>query len=275
MEIEKNYRINSIINHINFLQMMKQIEIKDLNKIMTKINHVKNKLEMDEYIPDIFKNKIESINRYTKCIDEEKEIYISVMEIKFQSNCSIYAQYRYREYHSDGQLYYEKEYYSDNDSDSDSDNNNDSDSDNDNDNDSDNDSDSDSDSDNNNDSDSDSNNDIKFDPCTNLNEETETRSVIVQMGEKNFNIFFHNKSKSMDKNVLKILNALSIKKNNYNQNMLAVLINNIICEVINYECDHMYIINNDIKKYNNEKHDKKYLKISDKNKIRFIFVSNK
>ncbi len=57
--------------------------------------------------------------------------------------------------------------------------------------------------------------------------------------------------------------------------MLAVLINNIICEVINYECDHMYIINNDIKKYNNEKHDKKYLKISEKNKIKFNFVSKK
>ncbi|AVG46817.1 hypothetical protein [Acanthamoeba polyphaga mimivirus] len=64
-------------------------------------------------------------------------------------------------------------------------------------------------------------------------------------------------------------------KNNYNQNMLAVLINNIICEIINYECDHMYIINNDIKKYNNKKHDKKYLKISEKNKIRFGFVSKK
>nr|QZX42600.2 hypothetical protein [Mimivirus sp.] len=180
MEIEKNYRINSIINHIKFLQMMKQIEIKDLNEMITKINHVKNKLEMDEYIPDIFKNKIESINRYTKCIDEEKEIYISVMEIKFQSNCSIYAQYGYREYHSDGQLYYEKEYYSDNDNDNDNDNDSDFDSDFDSDNDNDNDSDSDFDSD----FDSDNDNEIKFDPCTNLKEETETRSVILQIGEK-------------------------------------------------------------------------------------------
>nr|QZX43575.2 hypothetical protein [Mimivirus sp.] len=182
MEIEKNYRINSIINHIKFLQMMKQIEIKDLNKIITKIDHVKNKLEMNEYIPDIFKNKIDYINRYNKCIDEEKEIYISVMEIKFQSNCSIYAQYRYREYHSDGQLYYEKEYYSDNDNDSDSDNDNDSDNDSDNNSDSDNDNYSDNDFDNN--SDSNNDNEIKFDPCTNLNEETETRSVIIQIGEK-------------------------------------------------------------------------------------------
>ncbi|AVG46659.1 hypothetical protein [Acanthamoeba polyphaga mimivirus] len=223
--IDRNIRLETISKNLD------KISIEDLNQIKKdidkKIKSNKAMTELNEYIPDIFKNKIKYIETYSTRDNNPDWHYndgIEIsLEIYFESNCSLSADIEYITYYdSGGDLQYED--------------------------------------------------DEKNLSHSNLNPKTNTRAVILEIENKRHEIHFNENENTIDKASLKLLDALSIKKTNYNKNMLGILINNMIDQV---QPDiGAQIKNSTINKHNDKTQNNDFVMLGENTntKIKFKFI---
>ncbi|AUV58877.1 hypothetical protein [Bandra megavirus] len=221
--IDRNIRLETISKNLD------KISIEDLNQIKKdidkKIKSNEAMTELNEYIPDIFKNKIKCIETYSTRDNNPDWHYNDGIEINleiiFESNCSLLAEINYITYYdSGGDLQYED--------------------------------------------------DEKNLSCSNLNEKTNTRAVILEIEYERYEIKLNEDENTIDKKSLKLLDALSIKKTNYNKNMLAILITNMIDQV---QCDiGAQIKNSTINKYNDKTENNNFIKLGEISEIKYKFI---
>ncbi|AEQ32688.1 DUF5884 domain-containing protein [Megavirus chiliensis] len=221
--IDRNIRLETISKNLD------KISIEDLNQIKKdidkKIKLNKVMVELDEYIPDIFKNKIKCIDTYSTRDNNPDWHYNdgieTSLEIIFESNCSLSAEINYITYYdSGGDLQFED--------------------------------------------------DEKNLSCSNLNEKTNTRAVILEIENECHEIHYNEDENTIDKKSLKLLDALSIKKTDYNKNMLAILITNMIDQV---QPDiGAQIKNSTINKYNDKTHNNDFIMLGENAKIKYKFI---
>ncbi|AZL89597.1 hypothetical protein QKC54_gp0919 [Megavirus baoshan] len=108
--------------------------------------------------------------------------------------------------------------------------------------------------------------------CSNLNEKTNTRAVILQIENERYEIKLNEDENTIDKKALKLLDALSIKKTNYNKNMLAILITNMINEI---QPDKGAIFENSIiNKYNDKTQNNDFIMLERDEKIKYKFINS-
>ncbi|BCS82667.1 hypothetical protein QLL95_gp0178 [Cotonvirus japonicus] len=200
-----NYLTDLILKHIKNLS-----DCKNFWMITSALSKRKNEPKFNfftPYIPDIFQNKIESIDYSTSRDDNNWDYHdgiVSTININFESNCSICTGCTYKTYYdSCGDLQYESE----------------------------------------DESEDEPENKSKYqENYANFDSKTKTRSVILCIEDDKFDIFMDDKSIIIDKNALKLLEFLNLKINDINKKKLGILIENLINVVQQYgtESCHKY-----------------------------------
>ncbi|BCS82665.1 hypothetical protein QLL95_gp0176 [Cotonvirus japonicus] len=227
-----NYLTGLILKHINALSdykngNLKKI-IKELEKIKEKLVRQENELIFNPYIPDIFRDEIKNIKYYNSGNLPDWDVsdgIISTIKIKFKKDCDFYTGCTFKTYYDydgdlctneDEKLYWTSDEdlswvkYEDSSDDENSNSGSDSDF-----------------------SDTEDAGKFKYrydEKYANFDSKTKTRHVSLRIRDDQFMIFMYvdNKYKIIDKNALKLLDFLGLKKNDSNEKKLGVFIENLI-----------------------------------------------